>query len=80
MSWSNGENYGTLMPAHWVQILFLTLCVTLDEILKVLSDLISQSLKWELGNSPCGSVVTNSSGIHKDVSSIPGLAQWVKDC
>ena len=33
----------------------------------------------ELGSSYCGSVVTNSTSIHKDVGSIPGLAQWVKD-
>ena len=31
------------------------------------------------GNSHCGSVVTNLSGIHEDRGSIFGLVQWVKD-
>ena len=34
--------------------------------------------KW-FGSSRRGSVVTNLTSIHEDASSIPGLAQWVKD-
>ena len=30
-------------------------------------------------SSHCGSVVMNPASIHEDVSSIPGLTQWVKD-
>ena len=30
-------------------------------------------------DSPCGSMVTNSTSIYKDAGLIPGLAQWVKD-
>ena len=29
-------------------------------------------------NSPCGSAVTNPTSTHKDVGSIPGLAQGVQ--
>ena len=31
------------------------------------------------GSPYCGSVVTNLTGIHEDVGSSPGLAQWAKD-
>ena len=35
--------------------------------------------KCELGSSRRGSSVTNPTGIHEGMDSIPGLAQWVKD-
>ena len=33
----------------------------------------------ETGSSRCGSVVTNPTGVHEDVGSVPGLVQWVRD-
>ena len=32
-----------------------------------------------IGSSHRGSAVTNTTRIHEDVGSIPGLGQWVKD-
>ena len=35
--------------------------------------------KRDTRSSHCGSVVAGLTGVHEDVGSIPGLAQWVKD-
>ena len=32
----------------------------------------------EPGNSHCGTVETNATGVHEDVGSIPGLVQWAR--
>ena len=53
-------------------------------ILLLLFNIFSQTKQKQKQNvlfrsSPHGSVVTNPTSIHEDVSSIPGLAQSVKD-
>ena len=35
-------------------------------------------VKGEVGSSPCGSVVMNTTIIHEDADLIPGLARWVR--
>ena len=34
----------------------------------------------KLQSSRCGSMVINLTSNHEDAGSVPGLAQWVKDC
>ena len=45
---------------------------------KILSLKNSHFKKNALGRSYCGLAVTNLTGIHEDVGSIPGPTQWVK--
>ena len=40
---------------------------------------ISGALKTLWWSSHCGSAEMNLTGIHEDVGSIPGLAQWIRD-
>ena len=35
--------------------------------------------KYNIGVTIVGQQLTNPTSIHEDMSSIPGLAQWVKD-
>ena len=47
--------------------------------MKAHHEILAPPKKEKSGSSLCGSVVTNPTGIHEDVGSTPGLAQWVKD-
>ena len=49
----------------------------LGPLLQILSQDCSQSTSQ--GNSHCGTVGTDLTGIHEDVRSILGLTQWVRD-
>ena len=37
------------------------------------------AIKITSRSSHCGLALTNPTGIHEDLGSIPGLSQWVKD-